>query len=108
MGSTVIRGLHGLASTRKSIQRLKLESTKSDWNAAERPSSSDDSGLLNNIKTSTHALKETNQQLRQEVGIALSHCGVRFIDLENKVISKLKSYLFKHNECFTWHSLFLL
>ncbi|KAM7362153.1 uncharacterized protein ACRADG_012956 isoform 2-T4 [Cochliomyia hominivorax] len=78
LGSTVIRELHGTASTRKSIQKLKREET---------PALSEDNeenGLINDINSSTRILKATNQQTRLEVGIAMSHAGVRFIEIENK------------------------
>lgn len=79
MGSTVIRELHGTASTRKSIQKLKREETPAP------PEDNDETVLINDINSSTRILKESNQQSRSEVGIAVSHAGVRFIETENKV-----------------------
>ncbi|KAL9899679.1 uncharacterized protein ACN427_007269 isoform 1-T2 [Glossina fuscipes fuscipes] len=77
LGSTVIRELHGTASTRKSIQRLKR---------GETPilSDNEESSLIKDINSSTRILKETNQQTRLEVGIALSHTGVRFVDVQTQ------------------------
>lgn len=79
MGSTVIRELHGTASTRKSIQKLKREETPSPQEESE------ENGLIKDISSSTRILKASNEQTRLEVGIAMSHAGVRFIDSENKV-----------------------
>uniref|UniRef100_A0A1I8Q0F2 PID domain-containing protein n=1 Tax=Stomoxys calcitrans TaxID=35570 RepID=A0A1I8Q0F2_STOCA len=78
LGSTVIRELHGTVSTRKSIQKLKREETPApiEYNT--------ENGLIDDINCSTKILKETNQQTRLQVGIALSHTGVRFIDIDNK------------------------
>uniref|UniRef100_A0A1A9WRS0 Uncharacterized protein n=1 Tax=Glossina brevipalpis TaxID=37001 RepID=A0A1A9WRS0_9MUSC len=78
LGSTVIRELHGTASTRKSIQRLKRGETPIQ-------SDNEESSLIKDINSSTRILKETNQQTRLEVGIALSHAGVRFIDIQQEV-----------------------
>ncbi|XP_037807454.1 ankyrin repeat and sterile alpha motif domain-containing protein 1B isoform X2 [Lucilia sericata] len=78
LGSTVIRELHGTASTRKSIQKLKREETPAPQEDNE------ENGLINDINSSTRILKATNQQTRLEVGIAMSHAGVRFIEMENK------------------------
>ncbi|XP_065371676.1 ankyrin repeat and sterile alpha motif domain-containing protein 1B isoform X1 [Calliphora vicina] len=78
LGSTVIRELHGTASTRKSIQKLKREETPSPQDDNE------ENGLIKDINSSTRILKATNQQTRLEVGIAMSHAGVRFIEMENK------------------------
>ncbi|XP_075148146.1 ankyrin repeat and sterile alpha motif domain-containing protein 1B isoform X2 [Haematobia irritans] len=79
LGSTVIRELHGTVSTRKSIQKLKRDETPApmEFNNSEN-------GLIEDINCSTKILKETNQQTRLKVGIAMSHAGVRFIDIENK------------------------
>ncbi|KNC34509.1 hypothetical protein FF38_02774 [Lucilia cuprina] len=78
LGSTVIRELHGTASTRKSIQKLKREETPAPQEDNE------ENVLIKDINSSTRILKATNQQTRLEVGIAMSHAGVRFIEMENK------------------------
>ncbi|TMW44625.1 hypothetical protein DOY81_010296 [Sarcophaga bullata] len=77
LGSTVIRELHGTASTRKSIQKLKREEIPAPQEENE------ENGLIKDINSSTRILKASNQQTRLEVGIALSHAGVRFIDTDN-------------------------
>lgn len=82
MGSTVIRELHGTASTRKSIQKLKREETPAPQEENE------ENGLIKDINSSTRILKASNQQTRLEVGIAVSHAGVRFIDTDNNVSGK--------------------
>ncbi|XP_061386313.1 uncharacterized protein LOC133321241 [Musca vetustissima] len=79
LGSTVIRELHGTVSTRKSIQKLKREETP-----APMEYKAQDGSIIEDINCSTRILKETNEQTRLKVGIALSHAGVRFIDTENK------------------------
>lgn len=90
MGSTVIRELHGTASTRKSIQKLKRDETPSPQD------DNDENGLIKDINSSTRILKATNQQTRLEVGIAMSHAGVRFIEIENKVnVNFLNYYIHK-------------
>lgn len=79
LGSTVIRQLQGTLSTRKSIQKLKI-----DENLKSAASVSDIS-LLENCTTSTKYLKAANLQTRLNVDIAVSCVGVKFIDHEKKV-----------------------
>lgn len=79
LGSTVIRKLQGTLSTRKSIQKLKI-----DENLKSAASVSDFS-LLENCTTSTKYLKAANHQTRLNVDIAVSCVGVKFIDHEKKV-----------------------
>ncbi|EDW43579.1 GM26644 [Drosophila sechellia] len=78
LGSTVIRKLQGTLSTRKSIQKLKI-----DENLKSAASVSDFS-LLENCTTSTKYLKAANHQTRLNVDIAVSCVGVKFIDHEKK------------------------
>ncbi|KPU80498.1 uncharacterized protein Dana_GF16312, isoform B [Drosophila ananassae] len=78
LGSTVIRQLQGTLSTRKSIQKLKI-----DENLKSAASVSDIS-LLENCTTSTKYLKAANLQTRLNVDIAVSCVGVKFIDHEKK------------------------
>ncbi|XP_017124125.1 ankyrin repeat and sterile alpha motif domain-containing protein 1B isoform X1 [Drosophila elegans] len=78
LGSTVIRKLQGTLSTRKSIQKLKI-----DENMKSAASVSDFS-LLENCTTSTKYLKAANLQTRLNVDIAVSCIGVKFIDHEKK------------------------
>ncbi|KAH8383511.1 hypothetical protein KR009_009014 [Drosophila setifemur] len=78
LGSTVIRQLQGTLSTRKSIQKLKI-----DENMKSAASVSDIS-LLENCTTSTKYLKAANLQTRLNVDIAVSCIGVKFIDHEKK------------------------
>ncbi|KRF78710.1 ankyrin repeat and SAM domain-containing protein 1A isoform X1 [Drosophila virilis] len=78
LGSTVVRELQGTISTRKSIQKLKIdEKLKSS-------SSVSDISLLENCTTSTKYLKAANLQTRLKVDIAASCLGVKFIDHESK------------------------
>ncbi|EDW24903.1 GL24400 [Drosophila persimilis] len=78
LGSTVIRQLQGTLSTRKSIQKLKI-----DENMKSAASVSDFS-LLENCTTSTKYLKAANLQTRHNVDIAVSCIGVKFMDHEKK------------------------
>ncbi|XP_022217375.2 ankyrin repeat and sterile alpha motif domain-containing protein 1B isoform X2 [Drosophila obscura] len=78
LGSTVIRQLQGTLSTRKSIQKLKI-----DENMKSAASVSDIS-LLENCTTSTKYLKAANLQTRLNVDIAVSCVGVKFMDHEKK------------------------
>ncbi|XP_032597469.1 ankyrin repeat and sterile alpha motif domain-containing protein 1B isoform X2 [Drosophila grimshawi] len=78
LGSTVIRQLQGTISTRKSIQKLKI-----DENFKPTASVSDIS-LLENCTTSTKYLKAANLQTRLKVDIAASCLGVKFIDHDTK------------------------
>ncbi|XP_016981985.2 ankyrin repeat and sterile alpha motif domain-containing protein 1B [Drosophila rhopaloa] len=78
LGSTVIRQLQGTLSTRKSIQKLKI-----DENMKSAASVSDFS-LLENCTSSTKYLKAANLQTRLNVDIAVSCIGVKFIDHEKK------------------------
>nr|NP_001262939.1 uncharacterized protein Dmel_CG11168, isoform D [Drosophila melanogaster]NP_651311.2 uncharacterized protein Dmel_CG11168, isoform A [Drosophila melanogaster]AAF56367.1 uncharacterized protein Dmel_CG11168, isoform A [Drosophila melanogaster]AGB96319.1 uncharacterized protein Dmel_CG11168, isoform D [Drosophila melanogaster] len=78
LGSTVIRKLQGTLSTRKSIQKLKI-----DENLKSAASVSDFS-LLENCTTSTKYLKAANHQTRLNVDIAVSCVGVKFIDHDKK------------------------
>ncbi|XP_017079982.2 ankyrin repeat and sterile alpha motif domain-containing protein 1B isoform X1 [Drosophila eugracilis] len=78
LGSTVIRKLQGTLSTRKSIQKLKI-----DENMKSAASVSDFS-LLENCTTSTKYLKAANLQSRLNVDIAVSCIGVKFIDHDKK------------------------
>ncbi|XP_034485188.1 ankyrin repeat and sterile alpha motif domain-containing protein 1B isoform X2 [Drosophila innubila] len=78
LGSTVIRQLQGTISTRKSIQKLKIDENL-------KPASSvSDISLLENCTTSTKYLKAANLQTRLKVDIAASCLGVKFIDHETK------------------------
>ncbi|KAM8704793.1 hypothetical protein ACLKA7_009274 [Drosophila subpalustris] len=78
LGSTVIRQLQGTISTRKSIQKLKIDENL-------KPASSvSDISLLENCTTSTKYLKAANLQTRLKVDIAASCLGVKFIDHDTK------------------------
>ncbi|XP_064553330.1 uncharacterized protein LOC135438777 isoform X3 [Drosophila montana] len=78
LGSTVIRELQGTISTRKSIQKLKIDEK------LKSASSVSDISLLENCTTSTKYLKAANLQTRLKVDIAASCLGVKFIDHESK------------------------
>ncbi|KAH8278863.1 hypothetical protein KR018_010522 [Drosophila ironensis] len=78
LGSTVIRQLQGTLSTRKSIQKLKIDEN------IKAASSVSDFSLLENCTTSTKYLKAANLQTRLNVDIAVSCVGVKFIDHEKK------------------------
>ncbi|KAH8268172.1 hypothetical protein KR026_001363 [Drosophila bipectinata] len=78
LGSTVIRRLQGTLSTRKSIQKLKIEEN------LKSAASVSDISLLENCTTSTKYLKAANLQTRLNVDIAVSCVGVKFIDHEKK------------------------
>ncbi|XP_017023659.1 ankyrin repeat and SAM domain-containing protein 1A isoform X1 [Drosophila kikkawai] len=77
LGSTVIRQLQGTLSTRKSIQKLKI-----DEENMKSAASVSDISLLENCTTSTKYLKAANLQTRLNVDIAVSCVGVKFIDQE--------------------------
>ncbi|XP_002073748.3 ankyrin repeat and sterile alpha motif domain-containing protein 1B isoform X1 [Drosophila willistoni] len=79
LGSTVIRQLQGTMSTRKSIQKLKIDEEK-----IKSAASVSDISLLENCTTSTKYLKAANLQTRLNVDIAVSCMGVKFIDDEKK------------------------
>ncbi|XP_023163625.2 ankyrin repeat and sterile alpha motif domain-containing protein 1B isoform X2 [Drosophila hydei] len=78
LGSTVIRHLQGTISTRKSIQKLKIDEN------LKTASSVSDISLLENCNTSTKYLKAANMQSRLQVDISVSCLGVKFIDHELK------------------------
>ncbi|KAH8388291.1 hypothetical protein KR093_002991 [Drosophila rubida] len=78
LGSTVIRQLQGTISTRKSIQKLKIDEN------LKTASSVSDISLLENCNTSTKYLKAANLQTRLKVDIAASCLGVKFIDHDSK------------------------
>ncbi|XP_017874740.1 PREDICTED: ankyrin repeat and sterile alpha motif domain-containing protein 1B isoform X1 [Drosophila arizonae] len=78
LGSTVIRQLQGTISTRKSIQKLKIDEK------LKAASSVSDISLLENCNTSTKYLKAANLQTRLQVDISVSCMGVKFIDHELK------------------------
>ncbi|XP_016999144.2 ankyrin repeat and SAM domain-containing protein 1A isoform X3 [Drosophila takahashii] len=78
LGSTVIRKLQGTLSTRKSIQKLKIDEH------LKSAASVSDFSLLENCTTSTKYLKAANLQTRLNVDIAVSCVGVKFIDQEKK------------------------
>ncbi|XP_034659987.1 ankyrin repeat and sterile alpha motif domain-containing protein 1B isoform X1 [Drosophila subobscura] len=78
LGSTVIRQLQGTLSTRKSIQKLKIDENR------KSAASVSDFSLLENCTTSTKYLKAANLQTRLNVDIAVSCVGVKFVDHEKK------------------------
>ncbi|XP_037948210.1 protein phosphatase 1 regulatory subunit 12A-like isoform X2 [Teleopsis dalmanni] len=76
LGSTLIKVLQGTVSTRKSIQKLKRN---------ENMVGNDlEVNLLQDCNTTTKYVKTNHQQTRLEVGIAISHMGVKFMDNVNK------------------------
>ncbi|XP_053945942.1 ankyrin repeat and SAM domain-containing protein 1A isoform X2 [Anastrepha ludens] len=77
LGSTVIRELHGTASTRKSILKFKRNATPLPV-VKER-----ESNLLKDCNNLTKMLKESNQDTRLKVGLAVSCAGVKFLKAEN-------------------------
>ncbi|XP_004530646.1 ankyrin repeat and SAM domain-containing protein 1A isoform X3 [Ceratitis capitata] len=77
LGSTVIRELHGTASTRKSILKFKRNATPLPV-VKER-----ESNLLKDCNNLTKMLKESNQDSRLKVGLAVSCAGVKFLNADN-------------------------
>ncbi|XP_011195479.1 ankyrin repeat and SAM domain-containing protein 1A isoform X3 [Zeugodacus cucurbitae] len=77
LGSTVIRELHGTTSTRKSILKFKRNATPLPV-VKER-----ESNLLKDCNNLTKMLKESNQDTRLKVGLAVSCAGVKFLNTEN-------------------------
>ncbi|XP_036217341.2 ankyrin repeat and SAM domain-containing protein 1A isoform X2 [Bactrocera oleae] len=77
LGSTVIRELHGTTSTRKSILKFKRNATPLPV-VKER-----ESNLVKDCNNLTKMLKESNQDTRLKVGLAVSCGGVKFLNIDN-------------------------
>ncbi|XP_018791471.1 PREDICTED: ankyrin repeat and SAM domain-containing protein 1A isoform X3 [Bactrocera latifrons] len=77
LGSTVIRELHGTTSTRKSILKFKRNATPLPV-VKER-----ESNLVKDCNNLTKMLKESNQDTRLKVGLAVSCGGVKFLNTDN-------------------------
>ncbi|XP_067618918.1 ankyrin repeat and SAM domain-containing protein 1A isoform X4 [Eurosta solidaginis] len=80
LGSTVIRELHGTASTRKSILKFKRNATPLPI-VKER-----ESNLLKDCNHLTKMLKKSNQDTHLMVGLAVSYAGVKFLHAEDSSI----------------------
>lgn len=88
LGSTVIRELHGTTSTRKSILKFKRNATPLPV-VKER-----ESNLVKDCNNLTKMLKESNQDTRLKVGLAVSCGGVKFLNADNSVSFRILSVHF--------------